>query len=95
VLEPVLGLFEAQRIAQAWDGDRYNVYEHGPNGPLGLVWVTVWDNEADAGAFEEAYKTVAQKLGVTAKLNRNGKRVLIRQASQEAFFALSEAALPQ
>ena len=96
LLQPELGLFEAQRIAQAWDGDRYNVYESGPEGPTtGLVWITVWDKEQDAMAFEAAYQTVAQKRGVIAKLNRNGKQVIVRQAGQDAFFALSETAIPQ
>lgn len=36
--------------AAGWDGDRYAAFE-GPDGRLGLVWVTTWDGEDDAREF--------------------------------------------
>ena len=90
LLEQSLGLFEAQQVAQGWNGDRYNVYERGTNGPTALVWITAWDNEQHAAAFEDAYKGLAQKRGVTARSNRDGVRVTIRQSGDESFFTLSE-----
>lgn len=90
VLQQALGAFEATTIAQGWNGDRYHVYERGTNGPTGLVWITVWDDAQHATEFEDAYKKVAGKRSVPAKSNRTGKRVTIRQSSEESFFALAE-----
>jgi len=89
LLEQSLGLFEALQVAQGWIGDRYNVYERGTNGPTALVWITAWDDEQHAAAFEDAYKGLAQKRGVTARSNRDGVRVTIRQSSDESFFAVA------
>ena len=40
--------------AAGWDGDRYAVFE-GPDGKLGLVWLSTWDSEDDAREFAQAY----------------------------------------
>lgn len=40
--------------AAGWDGDRYAVFE-GPDGKLGLVWLTTWDSEDDAREFARSY----------------------------------------
>ncbi|MGD0651839.1 MAG: hypothetical protein ABSA97_11990 [Verrucomicrobiia bacterium] len=89
LLEQSLGLFEALQVAQGWNGDRYNVYERGTNGPTALVWITAWDNEQHAAGFEDAYKGLARKRGVTARSNRDGVRVTIRQSGDESFFAVA------
>ncbi|HMB04767.1 MAG TPA: hypothetical protein VKP69_13620 [Isosphaeraceae bacterium] len=52
-----------RNAAAGWDGDRYAVFE-GPNGRLGLVWLTTWDSEADAREFALGYaRFQAAKLG--------------------------------
>jgi hypothetical protein len=89
LLEQGLGLFDAQQIAQGWNGDRYNVYVRGTNGPTALVWITAWDNEQHAAAFEDAYKGLVQKHGLTAESSRDGIRVTIRQSNDDSFFAVS------
>ncbi|WP_165245979.1 hypothetical protein [Paludisphaera soli] len=38
--------------AAGWDGDRYAAFE-GPDGRLGLVWMTTWDGESDAKEFAQ------------------------------------------
>lgn len=40
--------------AAGWDGDRYAVFE-GPDGRLGLVWLSTWDSEDDAREFQRGY----------------------------------------
>jgi hypothetical protein len=40
--------------AAGWDGDRYAIFE-GPKGVLGLVWLSTWDTDDDAGDFHRAY----------------------------------------
>ncbi len=40
--------------AAGWDGDRYAVFE-GPDGKLGLVWLSTWDTENDAREFQRGY----------------------------------------
>jgi len=40
--------------AAGWDGDRYAVFE-GPEGKLGLAWLSTWDSEDDAREFARGY----------------------------------------
>lgn len=40
--------------AAGWDGDRFAVFE-GPEGRLGLVWLSTWDREEDAREFARGY----------------------------------------
>jgi hypothetical protein len=81
---------EAKIAAAGWGGDRYQVYERGAGGPLGLVWRTVWDTEADATEFAGAYEVYAQKRGVAARVVRQGLRVTIAQSADESFNQLVE-----
>jgi hypothetical protein len=43
-----------KNAAAGWDGDRFAVFE-GPDGRLGLVWLTTWDTEDDAREFAQGY----------------------------------------
>jgi hypothetical protein len=95
ILRQGLGAFEAQALAQGWNGDRYHVYERGTNGPTALVWTTAWDDQQHAAEFEEAYrKIVADRHGANApmslQIHRVGMRVTVRQSSDPSFFTLSE-----
>jgi hypothetical protein len=45
----------AARASAGWDGDAYAVLSR--EADLGLVWYTVWDSEADADEFADAYRT--------------------------------------
>jgi hypothetical protein len=52
--------------AAGWDGDRYAVFE-GPEGRLGLAWLSTWDSEEDAREFARGYaRFQAGKLGTEA-----------------------------
>ena len=54
-------------IAAGWDGDRYAVFE-GPDGKLGLAWLTTWDTEEDARDFARQYtRYQTTKLGPDAQ----------------------------
>jgi hypothetical protein len=44
----------SKAAAAGWDGDRYAVFE-GPEGRLGLVWVSTWDSEDEAREFFKGY----------------------------------------
>jgi hypothetical protein len=90
VLQEELGVFEATMLADNWNGDRYHVYEHGTNGPTGLVWVTAWNDEQHATDFEDTYRKAAAKRGIPVKIIWGGKRVTIRQSSDASFFTLPE-----
>jgi hypothetical protein len=49
--------------AAGWDGDRFAVFE-GPEGKLGLVWLSTWDSEKDSLEFLTGYtKFQTTKLG--------------------------------
>jgi hypothetical protein len=49
--------------AAGWDGDRYAVFE-GPEGRLGLVWLSTWDSAQDAREFHKGYaRFQTTKLG--------------------------------
>ena len=95
VLQQALGIFEAQMLAQGWNGDRYHVYEHGANGPTALVWSTAWDDDQHAVEFEAAYRRVAEKRSGTnapsgLRIRREGRHVTIRQSRDDSFPGLSE-----
>jgi hypothetical protein len=45
----------AARASAGWDGDAYTVLSR--DAELVLVWYTVWDSEADADEFADAYRT--------------------------------------
>src|SRR5204863_5202200 len=79
-----LGMLEAQRIAAGWNGDRYQAYERGTNGPTALVWTIAWETGQDAGDFESAYRRLADKSGVTAEIRREGNHVRILQSKDAA-----------
>ena len=54
-------------IAAGWDGDRYAVFE-GPDGKLGLAWLTTWDSVDDARDFARQYtRYQTTKLGPGAE----------------------------
>jgi hypothetical protein len=84
LLQQHVDALEAQRAAQGWNGDRYHVYERGTNGPTLLVWTTAWETESDAQGFESAYNEVVQKRSVTARVQRAGTHVSIRQSGDAA-----------
>ena len=89
ILQQGMEVFDAQVLAEGWNGDRYHVYQQGTNGPTALVWATAWEKEPQATEFETAYKTVIAKRGATPALNlrtrREGKHVTIVQSADPGF----------
>ncbi len=75
-----LNVLESQRLAAGWQGDRYQVYERGTNGPTALVWTTAWDTDQSAADFADAYRRIADKRGLTVQLDRDATHVRLRQA---------------
>ena len=55
LLEEHLGE-EGRGLARGWDGDRYALLK-GPGGEEGLVWVSVWDSEAERDRFVSGFPT--------------------------------------
>lgn len=45
---------DGRKAAAGWDGDQYATWES-PTGDLGLVWLTTWDTDDDAGEFLDSY----------------------------------------
>jgi hypothetical protein len=86
---------EMEAATRGWNGDRYQVYERGTNGPTGLVWVSVWHTPEDAGRFAAAYGRRATERNVDAHITRRGKYVWVRQSSDEEFFAAAETITAQ
>lgn len=81
LLSQHLGVFEAIRAAQGWNGDRYQVHQQGADGPVVLRWESAWDSPSDADEFAAAYRRMAEKRGVVFEVEVTGARVSIRQAS--------------
>jgi hypothetical protein len=92
ILGQGIGAYDGQVLAEGWNGDRYNVYEHGSNGPTAFVWVTAWEDERAAGEFEDAYKKVVKQRGGPAgaglHTQRDGKRVTVLQSADAGFISL-------
>jgi hypothetical protein len=95
VLEQGMGMYDAHVLAEGWNGDRYQVYERGTNGPTALVWVTAWETEPQATEFAAAYKKVVEKRAATPalifRIHRDAKHVTIAQSPDPAFIDLWEA----
>ena len=95
LLKQGMGAYDAQVLAQGWNGDRYHVYEHGTNGPTALVWATAWEDEQQAGEFADAYKKVEDARGgafaANLRIHRDGKHVTIVQSSEPSFLDLWES----
>jgi len=97
ILQQSMGVFDAQILAQGWNGDRYQVYERGTNGPTAFVCTTAWEDEQQAGEFEQAYKKVVEKrnsaaaLALSLRIHRDGKHVTLAQSSDASFLGLWEA----
>lgn len=78
--------FDARAASEGWDGDQYAVFE-GPEGRVGLVWLTTWDSESDAREFARAYARYrAARLGLPAPDPDSDS---VRLAGAGATFALS------
>jgi chorismate mutase len=96
VLEQGMGVYDAHVMAEGWNGDRYQVYERGTNGPTAFVWATAWETDPQATEFEAAYKKVIEKRAatppLTPRIHRDGKHVTILQSLDPAFVDLWEAA---
>ena len=88
LLTTQLGFAEAQSAAAGWGGDRYQVYERGAGGPLGLVWESVWDDEHEAEEFADAYRRFAEKRGVPARVTQSGAKVRVIQSDATGFLDL-------
>jgi hypothetical protein len=95
VLQQGIGAFDAQMLAQGWNGDRYQVYERGTNGPTALVWATAWEGEPQAAEFGDAYKKAAEKrvgsVAATLRIHRDGRHVTVVQSPDATFLDLWEA----
>jgi hypothetical protein len=89
VLQPRLGEEAAARAASGWDGDRAALYE-GESRRL-LVWLSVWDEPAEAAEFAEALRRGPEDGSL---VEARGTRVLHLGASGEveAGFLLEAAA---
>src|ERR1039457_6960602 len=96
VLEQGMGIYDAHVLAEGWNGDRYQVYERGTNGPTALVWVTAWETDPQAAEFEAGYKKIVEKRPATPptslRTHRDGKHVTIVQSPDPAFVDLWDSA---
>ncbi len=86
LLAQPFGVLDAQRLAAGWNGDRYQVYERGADGPTVLLWTIAWETEQAAADFADAWRRVAEKRGVVAQIEQHGARVHIRQAKDAGAF---------
>lgn len=78
----------AREAAIGWDGDRY-VFTRPASGELAYAWTTVWDSEARARAFADAYaQAVVRRFSGSARIatgkdtfafERPGRRVRVRR----------------
>jgi hypothetical protein len=91
LLKSRVGLFDARVAAQGWEGDRYHVYEHGENGPLGVVWESVWETEADARELVAAYRKGILEpdgaRGYKTEIVQNHARVVVLKSLEPGFIA--------
>ena len=58
---------ESRSLAQGWDGDRYALLR-GADGGEGLVWVSIWDSEAERNRFVDGFQPALSRLAPPARL---------------------------
>jgi chorismate mutase len=96
VLEQGMGAYDAQLLAEGWNGDRYQVYEQGTNRPTAFVWATAWETDSQATEFAGAYKKVIEKRAAapipSLRIHHDGKHVTVIQSPDPAFVDLWDAA---
>jgi hypothetical protein len=79
-LAVLLRKYSGKTAAMGWDGDRFAVFE-GPEKRLGLVWLSTWDDEAEAKEFAKQYiKFQTTKLGEDAASPNEFPDALHREA---------------
>jgi hypothetical protein len=81
LLRGALDPLRAGAVAAGWDGDRCRVLER--DGALAIVWLSVWDTEADAVEFAEAIPAAVRD----ARVERRDARVLVTIAGDAAALA--------
>ena len=69
----------AAAAAAGWDGDAYALITNGDD--LALVWYTVWDSDADAREYIDAYRRAFAArfvgVGADAPLTANDRQAQI------------------
>jgi hypothetical protein len=92
LLQQGLSAWQAQVVAQGWDGDRYHAFERGDGGPTGFVWVTAWADEQAAIDFADAYTKLTRDRAASGALHCNverlATRVIVRQSVDATFLNL-------
>jgi hypothetical protein len=59
---------EGRALAFGWDGDRYGLLA-APDGAEGLVWVSVWDSEAERDRFVSGFRPAVEGFSTPATLS--------------------------
>ena len=88
-LETGLAINEAVQAAEGWGGDRYSLLK-GPDDESLVVWLTVWDSQADAEEFYEGFsKFMSQRTGLEWETNQeDGTERRIDLPEQSVFLRL-------
>lgn len=94
ILEGQIDPDEASAAAEGWGGDRYAVYYHEAQAQTALALHTVWDTQADATEFVDAYTQYARaRFGGQAGEQRPGQRCWTGSASGQCLLFRSNKAL--
>lgn len=92
LVRPVAGV-DAERIRDAWDGDRALFARDRQSGAAGVLWVSLWDDEVVAARVETALHAIHDPAGEPLTITRRGaKVVLARNFGENVAPALVEAA---
>jgi hypothetical protein len=83
---------EARAAAQGWGGDAYAILV-GPQGSVGELWTTAWDDEEAADRFQRAVAARATCLRDAALDDRVGRDVVVTRDGKRVGYAQGFAAL--
>jgi hypothetical protein len=76
MLAEFIGKERALPAAAGWGGDRYALYENSRTGALMIAQYTVWDSEADAREFFNAYSQRTRKRYKTDPAESSASRIV-------------------
>lgn len=75
LLSIYLGEYDAITPSNGWAGDRWQIWENESTGQLRIIWYAMWDTPKDADEFFNAYRKLARRRYLNARICKSGKMV--------------------
>lgn len=75
LLSIYLGEYEGVPPSSGWGGDKWQVWEDPNTKKLKVIWYTIWDTPMDTDKFFNAFRRLARRRFLNARICKKGKMV--------------------